>query len=51
MATGFDEEGMIILGDEQRMLAVLVRLSGENKVVPGQWYLEAGFGRLDGSTI
>ncbi len=29
-------------------MAVLVRLSDENEVAPGQWYLEAGFGRLDG---
>jgi hypothetical protein len=27
---------------------VLVRLSDENEVAPGQWYLEAGFGRIDG---
>ncbi len=40
VATGFDEK--------QRLQAVLVRLSDENDVAPGQWYLEAGFGRLDG---
>jgi hypothetical protein len=38
----------MVFDDEQRLLAVLVRLSGENEVAPGQWYLEAGFGRLDG---
>jgi hypothetical protein len=27
---------------------VLVRLSDSNEVAPGQWYLEAGFGRLVG---
>jgi hypothetical protein len=48
VATGFDEEGMLVLDEEQRLLAVLVRLSDENEVAPGQWYLEAGFGRLDG---
>jgi hypothetical protein len=31
-------------------VAVLVRLSDENEVAPGQWYLEAGFGRLDGGS-
>jgi hypothetical protein len=46
VATGFDEEGMLVL-DEERLVAVLVRLSDENEVAPGQWYLEAGFGRLD----
>ena len=49
VATGFDEEGMLILDEEQRLVAVLVRLSDENEVAPGQWYLEAGFGRIDGT--
>lgn len=49
MATGFDEEGMMLLDEEQRLLAVLVQLSDENEVAPGQWYLEAGFGRIDGT--
>jgi len=48
VATEFDEEGMLVFDEEQRLLAVLVRLSDENEVAPGQWYLEAGFGRLDG---
>ena len=49
VATGFDEEGMMVL-NEQRLVAVLVRLSDENEVAPEQWYLEAGFGRLDGGS-
>jgi hypothetical protein len=44
VATGFDEEGMLVLDEEQRLVAVLVRLSDENEVAPGQWYLEARFG-------
>jgi len=48
VATGFDEDGMLVLDEEQRLLAVLTHLSDENEVSPGQWYLEAGFGRLDG---
>ena len=48
VATGFDEEGMLILDGEQRLLAVLTHLSDDNEVSPGQWYLEAGFGQLDG---
>jgi hypothetical protein len=48
VATGFDEDGMLVLDEEQRLVAVLVRLSDENEVAPGQWYLEAGFGRIDG---
>jgi hypothetical protein len=50
VATGFDEEGMMVLDGQQRLVAVLVRLSDENEVAPGQWYLEAGFGRLDGGS-
>ncbi len=49
VATGFDEEGMMVL-NEHRLVAVLVRLSDENEVAPGRWYLEAGFGRLDGGS-
>ena len=48
VATGFDEEGMMVLDEEQRLVAVLTHISDENEVAPGQWYLEAGFGRLDG---
>ena len=44
VGTGFDEEGMMVFDGEQRLLAVLVRLSDDNEVAQGQWYLEAGFG-------
>jgi hypothetical protein len=50
VATRFDEEGMMVLDEEQRLLAVLVRLSDGNEVAPGQWYLEAGFGPIDGTS-
>jgi hypothetical protein len=36
VATGFDEDGMLVLDEEQRLVAVLARLSGENEVAPGQ---------------
>ena len=48
VATGFDEEGMMVLDEGQRLVAVLVRLSDNNEVAPGQWFMEAGFGRLGG---
>ena len=50
VATSFDEEGMMVLDEGQRLLAVLVRLSDDNEVAAGQWYLEAGFGRIDGGS-
>jgi hypothetical protein len=48
VATGFDEEGMLVFDGDQRLVAVLTRLSDQNEVAPGQWFLEAGFGRLGG---
>jgi hypothetical protein len=46
VATGHDEEGCLVFGDD-RLLAVLVRLSNQHEDVAGQWFLEAGFGELD----
>ena len=47
VAIGSEEEGMLAFFDE-RLVAVLVHLSEDNEVAPGQWFLEAGFGRVDG---
>jgi len=43
VATGAEEEGLLVFDDEQRLRAVLIHLSAENEVAPGHWYLEAGF--------
>jgi hypothetical protein len=48
VATGFDEDGMMVLDEQQRLVAVLTHISDENEIAPGQWYLEVGFGRIDG---
>ena len=48
VANGIDEEGMLVFDEGQRLLAVLTHLSEDNEVAPGQWFLEAGFGPLDG---
>jgi hypothetical protein len=50
VANGFDEDGMLIFNGNRRLVAVLTHLSEDNEVSPGQWYLEAGFGRSDGSS-
>jgi hypothetical protein len=50
VANGFDEDGMLIFNGNRRLVAVLTHLSEDNEVAPGQWYLEAGFGRLDGGS-
>ena len=46
VATGAEEEGLLVFDQERRLRAVLVHLSAENEVAPGQWYLEAGFDGL-----
>jgi hypothetical protein len=48
VANGIDEEGMLVFDENRRLLAVLTHLSDDNEVAPGQWFLEAGFGPLDG---
>jgi hypothetical protein len=48
VANGSDEEGVLVFTDEQRLVAVLTRLSDHYEGVIGDWYLEAGFGPLDG---
>ena len=45
--TGFEEEGVLVFDERQRLVAVLVHLSDRHEVAPGQWFLEAGFGPLD----
>jgi hypothetical protein len=48
VATGVDEEGMLVLDEEQRLLAVLTHLSDQYDRLSGHWYLEAKFGVLEG---
>ncbi len=49
IADGLDEEALLVFTDDQRLVAVLTRLSGLHGAVAGHWFLEAWFGRLDGS--
>lgn len=46
VATGLDEEGMLVLDDRQRLLAVLTRLSAQHGDLAGHWFMEAGFGQF-----
>jgi hypothetical protein len=43
-----DEDGLLVFADG-RLVAVLVRLSDEHGDKAGQWFLEHGFNRLDGT--
>ncbi len=49
VATGFDEEGMLVLDEEQRLVAVLTHLGEQYDGLSRHWYVEAGFGRLEGT--
>jgi hypothetical protein len=40
VATGSDEEGMLVFTDGQRLVAVLTRLSDQHEGAAGHWYLE-----------
>ena len=50
VGNGSDEEGLLAFDEEQRLVAVLTHLGGQYENVAGHWYLEAGFGPLDGPT-
>ena len=42
-----DQQGCLVFVDD-RLVAVLVRLSEQHDDKAGRWFLEHGFGRLDG---
>ncbi len=48
VATGFEEEGLMVFDGEQRLVAVLTHLSEQHDEASGGWFLEAGFGPLGG---
>ena len=48
VATGSDEEGVLVFDEEQRLLAVLTHLSDQYDGLSGHWFLEAKFGVLEG---
>jgi hypothetical protein len=48
VGNGSDEEGMLVFNGGQRLVPVLTHLGQQYGGVSGHWYLETGFGRLDG---
>ncbi len=48
VATGSDEEGLLVFDGQQRLVAVLTHLGEQYGRVSGHWYLETGYGPLDG---
>ncbi|MCK1368034.1 hypothetical protein [Bradyrhizobium sp. 62] len=45
VANGYDEEGFLAFVDD-RLAAVLVRLSEQHGELAGRWFIEAAFGPL-----
>lgn len=43
-----DEEGLLVFSGD-RLVAILVQLSSQHGDQAGLWFLEHGFGRLDGN--
>ena len=50
VATGFEEDGVLVFDEQQRLAAVLVQLSDHDENAPGHWFLEAGFGPMVDAT-
>ena len=48
VGNGSDEEGMLVFDEEQRLMAVLTHLSDQYDGVSGHWYMETGYGLLEG---
>ncbi len=48
VATGSDEEGLLVFTDDQRLVAVLTHLSDQHEDLSERWFLDVGFGRLAG---
>ena len=48
VATGPDEEGLLVFTGDRRLVAVLTHLSDQHDELAGHWFLEAGFGLLGG---
>ena len=46
VGTDHDEEGCLVFSND-RLIAVLVRLSVQHGELAGRWFLEAGFGAVD----
>ena len=48
VGNGSDEEGLLVFDENRRLVAVLTHLGEQYGDLSGHWYVEAGFGQLDG---
>lgn len=48
VANGSDEDGVLVFTGDDRLAAIVTRLTGKHEELAGLWFLEAGFGPVDG---
>ncbi len=48
VANGSDEDGVLVFTPDDRLVAILTRLTERHEGLAGLWFLEVGFGRVDG---
>ena len=48
VANGSDEDGLLVFTSDDRLAAIMTRLSDHHDEMAGLWFLEVGFGPVDG---
>ena len=48
IANGADEDGVLVFTDEDRLAAILTQLTDKHEDLAGRWFLETGYGPVDG---
>ncbi len=48
VANNSDEEGVLVFTADHRLAAVVTLLTDQHDDLAGLWFLEVGFGRMDG---
>jgi hypothetical protein len=48
LATHVDNDARLVFANDDRLIAIFSKLDGLHGEWTGRWYLEAGFGPLDG---
>ncbi len=48
VANGSDEDGVLVFTSDDRLVAILTRLTERHDELAGLWFLETGFGAVDG---
>ena len=48
VGNGSDEDGLLVFTPEDRLVAILTRLTEQHEHLAGLWFFEVGFGPVDG---